>query len=515
MENTSNSTILKNTILLYVRMAVMLAIGLYTSRVLLATLGFEDFGLYNVVGGVIVLTNVLTVSVSSAGVRFLTYYLGRDNSDNLKEIFGNLLTVYAILALIVLLLGETIGIWLVTEKLVIPEGRLVASMWVYQLSIIAAIINVISLPYNSVIIAHERMSAFAYITFLDAILKLLIVYITLVSPFDKLIAYAVLVLLIQIFDRIMYGVYCARNFSEVNVRPLVNLKLIKRITSYSLWATIGGIGYMGYTQGLNILLNMFFGPVVNAARALSVQVETKTRSFSENFQLAVKPQIIKNYAINNLERVRQLVVLSSKFSFYLILLIALPISFEINQILSWWLVDVPNWTGAFVKITFCITGIRILADPLFQVIHAEGNIRNFQIVEGGILILILPICYVLLKQFHVSPIVPYFALLALEILAQCVRMAFALPIAKFSLKDYLRLTIIPIAKVLCFSLAIILLSRNEFPIIRSNTILGLIDSFLVTAISVYFIGCQKNEKKQIIKKISLILERFLHALRIR
>lgn len=511
MESTNNSTILKNTILLYARMLVMLVIGLYTSRVLLATLGVEDFGLYNVVGGVIILTNVLTVSVSSAGVRFVTYYLGKGNFDELKDLFGNLLTVYAILALVVLLLGETVGLWLVMDKLVIPPERFEASMWVYQLSIIAAMINVISLPYNSAIIAHERMSAFAYITIIDVVLKLLIVYATLVIPFDKLVIYAFFILLIQLFDRILYGVYCARSFEEVHVRPSINIKLIKQIISYSFWATIGGVGYMGYTQGLNILLNMFFGPTVNAARALSVQVETKARSFSENFQLAVKPQIIKNYAINNLERVRQLMALSSKFSFYLVLLIALPISFEVNQILSWWLVEVPNWTGEFVKITFAIMGIRVLADPLFQVIHAEGNIRVFQIVEGGILILILPVCYILLKFFHVSPVVPYFALFSLELVAQCVRMAFALPIAEYSFKDYLREIVIPILMVSCSSISFILLFKYKIPILSSTSVLGLSSSFVVTVIFIYCLGCNKKEKTLIVKKVLSFFERFKYV----
>lgn len=487
----------------------MLVIGLYTSRVLLATLGVVDFGLFNVVCGVIILTNALTVSVSSAGIRFITYYLGKENFDDLRSLFGNLLTVYILLAIIVFVLGETIGLWLVMEKLSIPSNRFESCMWVYQFSIVAAVVNIISLPYNSVIIAHEKMSAFAYITLFDVILKLLIVYVTQIIPYDRLVIYAFLFLLIQILDRIIYGIYCSRNFPEVHVRPIKDLSLIKKIVSYSLWATIGGVGYMGYTQGLNILLNIFFGPIVNAARAISVQVETKSRGFSESFQLAVKPQIIKNFASQDLERVRQLIVLSSKFSFYLILLIALPLSFEIENVLIWWLAEVPKWTADFVVITFAITAIRVLADPLFHVIQAEGNIRNFQVIEGVVLILILPICYILLKCFHVSPIVPYFILLLLEMIAQCVRMVFALPLAKFPVMDYIRMIMLPTFGVLLSSLVFIFLFRNiiQIPLLYSNFFIGVIVSFVITAFSVFFFGCNKKEKSLIIKKAFSIIER--------
>lgn len=505
MSHTDNRTILRNTSLLYVRMLFILIVGLYTSRVLLATLGVVDFGLYNVVGGVIVLTNVLTASVGSAGVRFLTYYLGEKDFNYLKLLFGNLLTVYVVLAIIVFVLGETVGLWLVMEKLSIPSDRYNASMWVYQLSIIAAMVNIISLPYNSVIIAHEKMSAFAYITIIDVILKLLIVYVILIIPYDKLVTYAILILFIQVLDRIIYGVYCTRNFAEVHSRPLRNVVLLKKIVSYSFWATIGGVGYMGYTQGLNILLNIFFGPTINAARAISVQVETKSKGFSENFQLAVKPQIIKNYASKNLKRVRQLMALSSKFSFFLTLLIALPISFEINNVLTFWLDNVPQWTGEFVMITFAITAIRVLADPLFQVIHAEGNIRNFQIVEGGTLILILPICYILLKFFYVSPIIPYYVLFILELVAQCVRMAYALPIAEYRLIDYVREIILPTMCVLLISIMILLFLKKEMPLLFSNFMGGGIISFIITALSIFFVGCNKRERGAMISKaISLI-----------
>lgn len=500
MISTNNHTIVKNTILLYARMLFMLVIGLYTSRVLLTTLGVEDFGLYNVVGGVIILTNVLTVSVSSAGIRFITYYLGKDDLGSMKNLFGNLLTVYITLAVIVLFLGETIGLWLVMEKLSIPAERYVACMWVYQLSIAAAMINIVSLPYNSIIIAHEKMSVFAFITFFDVILKLLIVYVTLVISYDKLIVYALLILLIQFFDRMVYGVYCTRKFAEVHVRPIFDKDIIKQIVSYSLWAMIGGVGYMGYTQGLNILLNIFFGPVVNAARAISVQVETKSRSFSESFQLAVKPQIIKNYASGNLERVRELMVMDSKFSFYLIFLIALPISFNINMILSWWLVEVPHWTDEFVMITFAITAIRVLADPLFQVIHAEGHIRNFQIAEGGTLIMILPVCYILMKYYHVSPIVPYFALFVIELIAQCVRIAYALPIAKYRLKGYLSEIIMPVMRVLFASLAF-LLTLSNLSLLPPNSIVGFIASILVATASILYLGCNSRERRLIFNKV--------------
>lgn len=510
MESTANKTILKNTLFLFFRMFALMLIGLYTSRVLLATLGVVDYGLYNVVGGVIILTNVLTGSVSSAAIRYLTYYMGLGNFDKLKQLFSNLLSIYLLLAFVILLFGETVGLWLVETKLTIPEDRFNACMWVYQLSIIAAIIKVLSLPYNSAIIAHEKMAAFAYIAIVDVILKLLIVFVVMYMPFDKLIVYAVLIMIVHIFNQMIYGIYCARHFDEVIVKPAYDKEMFKKISSYSGWIIFGALGYMGYTQGLNILLNMFFGPTVNAARALSVQVESKARNFTENFQVAAKPQVIKNYAAGDFMRVRDLVLMSSKFSFFLVLVMAIPICIESRQILGWWLVEVPKWTAEFVMITFGIISIRVLAEPLFQVIHANGNLKKFQLLEGGTLMMILPVGYVLLKFFHVSPIVPYFALLAFECIAQCIRMYFALSYAKIKFGDYVKNGLLPICKVGLLSLLLSLLLKSYLGQSIISSITVIFSSIVVVLICSYFMGCSQHERMVAQDKLQKVYRKFFH-----
>lgn len=507
METSSNHTIVKNTLFLYLRMFLLMIIGLYTSRVLLATLGVVDFGLYNVIGSVIILTNVLTGSLSSAAVRYISYYNETRNIEEQKQLFGNILFIYILLAVVVLLFGETIGLWLVQEKLVIPSDRFYACMWVYQLSIFAAIVNVISMPYNSIIIAHERMSAFAYITIADVILKLLIVYIVMYVSYDKLIVYAILILFIQLLDRLFYGVYCVRNFEEVNVKPAYDKELFRKIFSFSGWVILGALGFVGYTQGLNILLNMFFGPTVNAARAISVQVETKAKSFTENFQVAVKPQVIKNYASGNLQRVKELVFISSKFSSYLVLAMALPVTLEAKQILSWWLVEVPNWTIEFVVITFCIIAIRVLAEPLFQVIHANGNIKTFQIIEGCVLLMILPVGYISLKFGHVSPLFPYYILLLFECIAQCIRMFFAFRYANIVVKDYLKDVMAPIMKVLTISLTLSIFLK-AYLLSECSSIIEICLSLFFVLASSYLFGCSKSEKHRVQNRLKGMLGKF-------
>lgn len=253
----NNKRIAKNTVLLYFRMLFMMAVSLYTSRIVLNTLGVVDFGINNVVGGVITMLGFLTGSLSAASSRYITFDLGKGNMNIMKKTFGNILSIHYILAGIILLVGETVGLWFVANKLQIPMERETAAMWVYQFSILSSILGVLSAPYNAAIIAHEKMSAFAYISIIDVVLKLLIVYVLLIIPFDKLIVYVVLFFCIQLFDRIVYGVYCYRNFEETRVNPSYNSKLFKEIFVYAVWTMNGNLAVVGFTQGINILLNMF------------------------------------------------------------------------------------------------------------------------------------------------------------------------------------------------------------------------------------------------------------------
>lgn len=505
MTSENNKRIAKNTLLLYLRMLFTMAIGLYTSRVVLNTLGVTDYGIYNVVGGVITMLSFLTGALGAASSRYITFDLGKGDIMAMKKTFGNILSIYFILAGIILLVGETAGLWFVLNKLQIPEDRMTAAFWVYQFSVFSSIIGVISVPYNATIIAHEKMTAFAYMGIIDAGLKLLIAYFVVIVPFDKLIIYAALFFCVQLFDRIVYGFYCTRNFEETRTRWLFDRKLFKDIFSFAVWAMTGNLAVVCYSQGVNILLNLFFGPAINAARGIAVQVQAAVQSFCYNFQMALNPQLTKSYAQNDLQHMRQLLRVSSKFSFFMLLLLSLPLMFEAPLVLRWWLGVVPEHTENFLRLILCSAIINTLANPLIVSVHAVGKIKRFHFIEGVILLSIVPIAYLLLKFFDIAPEYVFCVHIAVEICTQYARMRIVLPMISMSLEEYVKKVIIPILKVVILAPIIplfIYLSVNQniltFFIVCSTSILSV-------SILVFFIGCTKREQDLLKEKVGKVL----------
>ena len=350
----NNKRIAKNTLLLYGRMLLTMAISLYTSRVILKVLGVEDFGIYNVVGGIISMFAFINGGMVAATQRYITFEIGSGNTNQLKKVFSTSLQIHAIISVIIIILGETVGLWFLLEKLVIPESRMSAAIWVYQLSIVACIVNIMSIPYNADIIAHEKMSAFAYISIVEVVLKLLIVYMLVFSPLDKLIVYAVLLLVVQIAIRLIYTTYCKKHFEETSYSKCCDKSLVKEMASFAGWSFWGSLAGILYTQGLNMMLNIFFGPVVNAARAIAVQVQSAVQQFVTNFQMAINPQITKSYAKGDLNQMHNLMFRSARFSFLLLLLITLPVLLETNFLLTVWLKTVPENTFIFTQIKIYI-----------------------------------------------------------------------------------------------------------------------------------------------------------------
>lgn len=509
MPSTSdnNKRIAKNTLMLYFRMLLMLLINLYTSRVILNTLGVVDYGINNVVAGVITMLGFLTGSLGTATSRFITFELGKGDLTTLKRVWGNIILMYLLLAFIILIIGETIGLWFVKTQLVIPEERMHAALWVYQFSIFSTILGVISAPYNSVLIAHERMSAFAYISIADAVLKLLIVYLLTLIPYDKLIVYAVLFFLVQCFDRIVYGVYCAHHFEEVHARLRYEGKFFREILSYAAWTLNGGLAVIGYTQGLNILLNLFFGPAVNAARGVAVQVQGICYQFSTNFLLATKPQIIKSYACGDLEYMHKLVLKASKFAFFILFFIALPLSLEVDQVLHWWLGIVPEHTGNFLRLILCTSMLRCLATPVVDSVHATGRIKKFQIVEGTMLLTVVPIAYVMLKFFDVPPEAVFVVHIFVKICTQYARLRIVLPMIGMRLITYFRKVVIHIALVVIVSpiVPVLVYLRIE-PSLLSFLIVCLM-SVLSLLCTIYFLGLTSHERELAVNKAYSIIAR--------
>lgn len=507
MSDTSanNKRIAKNTLLLYVRMLFMLVISLYTSRVVLNTLGVVDYGINNVVGGVITMLGFLTNSLGAASSRYITYDLGKGDMAVMKKTFGNILTIHFILAAIVLVIGETLGLWFMSTQLQIPPERETAALWVYQFSIFSSILAVISVPYNATIIAHEKMSAFAYISIADAVLKLLIVYLLVIIPYDKLIIYAILYFCIQAFDRIVYGVYCSRHFEETHTRLKYDGKLFREIFAFAGWTMNGNLAIMGYTQGLNILLNMFFGPAVNAARGIAVQVQGVCQQFCNNFQMALNPQLTKSYAQGDLDNMHRLLVKSSKFSFYILFFIVLPLMFEAEFVLKLWLGIVPEHTVTFLRFILVVGLLYTLSNPIIVSVHATGRLKKFQIIEGTMLLTIVPIAYILLKCFGICPEYVFVVHIIVELCTQYARLRIVLPMIGMKLSNYLVFVIKPILSVVILT--------PWLPYIANTTIHGQWISFFAVCIMcvlcisgcVYLIGCTASERMFIKEKLSGIL----------
>lgn len=495
--DAKNRRIAKNTLLLYVRMLFTMAISLYTSRVVLHVLGVTDYGVYNVVGGVITLLGFLTNSMSGASSRYITFSLGKGDMREMRRTFGNILSIHFLLAGVVLLLGETVGLWFVLEKLRIPADRMDAALWVYHLSVLTAMLGVVSVPYNAAIIAHERMGAFAYIGIVDALLKLVIVYLLWVMPYDKLVIYALLLFGVQVFDRIVYGWYCVRHFEEVHSKWRFNKDLFKEIFSFASWTMIGNLAVIGFTQGINILLNLFYGPIVNAARGIAVQVQSVVIGFCGNFQTALNPQLTKSYAQNDLQRMHKLLVQSSKFSFFLLFFIALPLMLEASLVLKWWLGIVPEHTVNFLRLILCTSMLATLSNPLIISVYATGKLKRFHLIEGTMLLTIVPIAYLLLKFFCVRPEYVFCVHIVIELFTQYVRIKIVLPMIYMRVSSYAREVILPVLKVVLVApivpVAMYVMMRQSF-----GTFLWVcVFSVLTLGFTIYFMGCTKMEQKNI------------------
>ena len=346
---TNNKRIAKNTLMLYIRMLFIMVVSLYTSRVVLQALGVEDFGVFNVVGGIVTMFTFINSAMVSSTQRYLNFELATGNESKLKSVFNTSVQIHAIIAITIIVLGETIGLWFLLEKLVIPEGRMTAAIWVYQCSILSCAVNIMSAPYNADIIAHEKMSAFAYISVLEVSLKLLIVYLLWLSPYDKLIVYAILTLMIQIIIRSIYSGYCHKHFTESKLVWQFNKPLFKEMSGFAGWSFVGNLASILFNQGLNMMLNIFFGPVINAARGIAVQVQSTVTQFVTGFQTAINPQITKNYAEGNLEQMHSLMFRSARFSFLLLYFISLPVLLETKFLLTIWLKEVPENTIIFTQ----------------------------------------------------------------------------------------------------------------------------------------------------------------------
>lgn len=504
--SANNKRIAKNTLLLYFRMLFLMAVNLYTSRVVLNALGVEDFGIYNVVGGVVAMFSMLSGSLSSAITRFITYELGTGNRDNLKRIFSSAVTIQISLAVLIILLAEAIGVWFLNVKMNIPDARIIAANWVFQFSILTFTINLISVPYNASIIAHERMSAFAYISIFEAMGKLAIAFLIVVSPMDKLIFYAILMCAVALIVRFAYGIYCKRHFEECTYHFIFDKDLLKRMFSFAGWNFIGATSAVLRDQGGNVVINLFCGPTVNAARGIAFQVNNAVSGFVTNFMTALNPQITKSYAAGDRDYMMTLIYQGARLSFYMLLLLSLPVLINTHYILGLWLKIVPDHAVLFVQLVLLFAMSESISNPLITAMLATGKIRNYQLIVGGLQMMNLPVSYILLRMGMFPEVVIVVAI----VISQCclaarllmLRGMIGLSVRKYLKKVYINvLTVTVLASVLPFLLA----DKMEESFI--NFILLSLVAVICTGISIYYVGCNKTERQFVWNKLQTIINK--------
>lgn len=491
--SSNNKRIAKNTLLLYIRTLLIMLVTLYTSRVVLNTLGVTDYGVYNVVGGVVAMFGFINSSMASATQRFITFALGKGDKDNLQKVFSTALQIHVLIAALIVVLGETVGLWFMYTQMQIPADRMNAAFWVLQCSIVSSVVMIISVPYNADIIAHERMSAFAYISIIEAVLRLAIVYLLLAFSYDKLILYAFLTLAVQLLIRFCYSSYCNKHFPESKYRHVWDKFLFKEMTGFAGWGMFSSLSGILSGQGLNMLLNVFFGPVVNAARAVAVQVQNAILQFIGNFQMAINPQITKTYANGEMEDMHKLMFRSARFTFYLLFVVSLPVLFETNFILTVWLKTVPENTVIFLRIMICVSLLYPLSNPLIIANQATGQVRNFQFVSGLILLFILPVSYICLSFG-----LPAYSVFVVHFITEFTTLFYRLRLLRSSINirfiDYFKNVFFRVVLVVAISIIIPIAIYNYM----CNTIIRFflicIICILSVGLSAYTVGLSHNER---------------------
>ncbi len=503
MNNSQNNKrIAKNTLMLYVRMLLIMAVSLYTSRVILQALGVEDFGLYNVVGGVVVLFTFINNAMVTSTQRFLNFEIGRNNLDEARKVFSASLNIHIIIAGAFLLLAETVGLWFLNRYIQIPEGREIAANWVYQFSIIVSILNIIRSPYNAAIIAHEHMSFYAYVSIIEVILKLAIVYMVYLFA-DRLIAYAFLMMMVTLIVLGVYYIFCKRKYEICRYQFEYDRKRYMALASFSGWSLFGSLANMGASQGINIILNMFFGVSVNAAMGIANQVNAAVYQFVSSFQTAFNPQIIKSYAADDRNYFISLILNTSRYSFLMLFLLALPIYICCPEILSIWLGTVPEYAVEFCRLMLLFLLIDAVQGPLWVSAQATGKIRNYQILMSVLILLNLPITYVLLIFFK-NPEIAIIVRVAVNFITAVARVIYLNHLYDFPIGRYMKDVILKCLVVMVISYPIPYLVHNMFGTTLIDTFANVFIAMISATVFIALIGLRSKERVLIISKVKQV-----------
>ena len=497
MGNVDNRRIAKNTLLLYMRMGLIMIISLWASRVVLSTLGETDFGLYNVIGGIVVAFSFLNGVMNSACNRYYATQLGRQDYEALHQVFKVNVTIFLILAAAILLLSESVGLWIMERKMNIPAQRLTACRWVYQLSILSFLCSVVAIPYRAIITAKEKMKVYAYCSVVEAALKLGIVFLLSISPIDRLVFYALMMLLVSLATNGFYILYCHRCYPECRYDWHCDKALAREIVSFNGWGVLGSMATIGKNQGVNILLNMFFGPAVNAARGLANQVYVNVYQFVQNYVLAFNPQIVKSYAAGERGAMMRLVFQASRFSYFLLYAIVLPLLLEMDCVLGLWLKEVPALTANFASIMLAVSLVDSFHDPLFYAVQATGKVKWYNILVGGSQLLIVFVAYFLLKFMHIQAQTVFWLIFVFAIITQGIRIGMAVRYASMDLRSYLRGVLLPIVAVSAVSAVLPFVFVQMVPAGVGRLLVTVAISLACTGLAVWSIGLEKSERSAI------------------
>lgn len=495
--------IAKNTLMLYFRMIFLLIVGFYASRVVLDALGENDYGIYSVVGGVVAMFSIISGALNSAVSRFITFEMGKGTRADLNKVYSTSVLIQIALSVIIIAICEPAGIWFIRNEMTISPDRIPAALWVLQFSLLSFVVNLMSVPQMASITAHEKMSAYAWIGMLDGMLRLAVALLIVHSPTDRLVWYSALMAVSVIVVRVAYGIYCRKHFPECRFRSVFEKGLVKEMFSFAGWNFIGVTSGVLRDQGGNILVNIFFTTAMNAARGVAVQLNGAVQGFVTNFMTAVNPQITKSYASGERAYMLSLVKKSSKMAFFLLFIIALPMLFNTEYLLGIWLKEVPEHSASFVQLFLVFALSESLSSPLITAQLATGNIRNYQMIVGGLQLLNLPVAYVLLKYgapaqstVAVSIVISQICLVARLIL---LRKMIGLSMREFFAQVYLRVSVVALA-----ALALPLMLMRVMPGGFAGFCLSVGICVLCAGISILYVGCTKVERREM---VSMILSR--------
>lgn len=501
----SSKRVAKNTLLLYMRTFITMLVSLYTSRITLQALGVDNYGIQNAVGGAIAMFNIISGSMSSSISRFITFELGRGDKSRLNRIFCTAMNIQYLMAIGVVIIMEIVGVWFLNNHMNIPDGRMEAANWVFQCSVLSFAIGLVAVPYNACIIGHEKMNVFAYLGIIDVFLRLGIVFLLYISPYDKLITISVLILCVSLFNRIVSAVYCRRKFEECKYRFVHDKSLVKEMSGFAGWSFLTNAAWIFNTQGINILINIFFGVQLNAARGIAAKVEGICKKFTSDFMTALNPQITKSYAAGETENFFKLICRGAKFSYFLMFCISLPLLFETEAVLRFWLGEnYPEYAPVFFRLSIAATLVQMLGNTGVTACMATGNIKKYTIVISIVGLLVFPFTYIAFK-LGLPAESAYIVFIIIYIILNHVRLIIMKGLIKFPVIRFYKDVILPVIMVSGAAVIIPFLLKTIQPESFFSSLLTMVSCVLLTIICAYLFGLTSAERNTIQMKVRTVL----------